>query len=205
MNLTKAHARYLESRLISIAEQAKRVKLTNSTAPPVLTLPEADVSDMEYFIEQAKIVLPVLGVNMLRSAATSARPSIGVDAGTDPSKSPLFELRQKKDGLFARAREVDGEFTVLKGSLARSTWSGVESGYKALRLQLEDDGVIPLSSSGPRAFSVDHVFDSPSAAAAVVLGRSANGRHEWKVTGSGTTYGSWQSSGVNETAFDLSD
>jgi len=203
-NLTKAHARYLESRFISIAKQAKRVKLTNLTAPPVLSLPEADVSDMEYFIDQAKIVLPVLGVNVLRSAATATQPSLSVDQdSSSPTEAPLFELRHKKDGVVAHAREVDGEFTVLEGSLVRAAWNGVKSGYTALRLQLEGDGVIPVSSSGLRMFSADHVFNSPSAAASVILGRNAGGRHEWKVAGSGTTYGTWQSSGIEQTAFEL--
>ena len=61
-NLTKAHARYLESGFIALAQQARRARLVNGTAPPPLPLPEADVSDMEYFIAQAKIILPVLGV-----------------------------------------------------------------------------------------------------------------------------------------------
>jgi hypothetical protein len=47
-NLTKAHARYLESRFITLAQQARRSRLTNDTAPVPLPLPEADVSDMEY-------------------------------------------------------------------------------------------------------------------------------------------------------------
>lgn len=47
-NLTKAHARYLESRLITLAQQANRSRLVNSTAPAPLPLPESDVSDMEY-------------------------------------------------------------------------------------------------------------------------------------------------------------
>ena len=60
-NLTKAHARYLESSFIALAQQARRSRLLNGTAPPLLPLPEADVSDMEYFIAQVKIILPVLG------------------------------------------------------------------------------------------------------------------------------------------------
>ena len=75
-NLTKAHARYLESRFIALGSQANRAKLTNSTAPEPIVLPEADVSDMEYFIEQARIVLPVLGVNIFRSpVAASPQPA----------------------------------------------------------------------------------------------------------------------------------
>ena len=43
-NLTKAHARYLESRFITLASQARRSRLINGTAPAPLPLPEADVS-----------------------------------------------------------------------------------------------------------------------------------------------------------------
>ena len=41
-------------------------------------------------------------------------------------------------------------------------------------------------------FVAAYAFSSPSAAAAVILDRSANGRIEWKVTGSKLTYHEWQ-------------
>ena len=122
-NLTKAHARYLESRFITLAAQARRSRLINGTAPALLPLPEADVSDMEYFISQAKIVLPVLGVNILRSAATADNGGAGAVSGP-PAASPVFVLQVKKDGITARAREIDGEFTVLEGSCARGPGLG---------------------------------------------------------------------------------
>lgn len=124
-NLTKAHARYLESRFITLAGQARRSRLINGTAPAPLPLPEADVSDMEYFISQAKIVLPVLGVNILRSAATAGNGGAGAVSGLSPASSPVFVLHVKKDGITARAREIDGEFTVLEGSCARASWNWV--------------------------------------------------------------------------------
>lgn len=71
-NLTKSHGRYLESRLISLAAQAGRVTLENGTAPPVRGLPEADRSDMDYFVSQLQIVLPVLGVG--KATAPRRRP-----------------------------------------------------------------------------------------------------------------------------------
>jgi predicted GIY-YIG superfamily endonuclease len=48
-NLTKTHARYLESRLIGLIKAAKRAKLTNVTAPMFDLLPESDRADMEFF------------------------------------------------------------------------------------------------------------------------------------------------------------
>jgi hypothetical protein len=200
-NLTKAHARYLESRLITLAQQANRVSLINGTAPSPLPLPEADISDMEYFISQAKIVLPVLGVNLLRAVPTTpvAEQEASGMTATLSVQSPIFELMLKKSGIAASAQEIDGEFTVLEGSTARSEWQGVEGhGYKRLREKLEEDGTLAPTNDGSfRRFTRNQVFASPSAAAATVTGRSANGRVEWKVQGTGLSYSSWQSEGVD--------
>ena len=57
-------------RAIALATQASRVTLENGTAPPVPALPEADTSDMDYFLGQLQIVLPVLGVNAIRVRPT---------------------------------------------------------------------------------------------------------------------------------------
>src|SRR5262249_23509585 len=61
-NLTKAHGRYLESRLIRLANDAKRCTVTNGTQPPEQgKLPEADEVEMEEFITQARLLLGTLG------------------------------------------------------------------------------------------------------------------------------------------------
>ena len=135
-NLTKAHARYLESRFITLAQQARRSRLINGTASVPLPLPEADRSDMEYFIAQAKIILPVLGVNILRSAAAAVNNGGETASAPVPASSPVFELRLKKEGITAMAQEIDGEFTVLEDSGARAAWTGVEHAYKVLRKSL---------------------------------------------------------------------
>ena len=198
-NLTKAHARYLESRLISLAQKTNRARLINGTAPAPLPLPESDISDMEYFVAQAKIVLPVLGVNLFRNTTLATKPH---DASSTPELvkelvSPVFELRSKKHGFVATAQEIDGEFIVLEGSTARSFWTGADDGYKSLREKLEQDGTIEISVSGTVAqFTRTQVFASPSAGAAVVTGRSANGRNEWKIPASGVSFGSWQNQAI---------
>lgn len=48
-NLTKAHIRYLEGRLIDLAKLAGRASLTNSQSS-TSKLPESDRSDMEIFL-----------------------------------------------------------------------------------------------------------------------------------------------------------
>jgi len=154
---------------------------------------------MEYFIAQAKIVLPVLGVNVLRSALTTENGTDGAVSDLARLPSPVFILRVKKDRISARAREVDGEFTVLEGSHARAAWTGSQHTYKALHQKLVDDGdLVPEPGGVAMRFARNQVFASPSAAAAVIAGRQANGRVEWKAEGSGITFGSWQDRGIDQ-------
>ena len=98
-----------------------------------------------------------------------------------------------REGVSARAQEIDGEFTVKKASVARAEWIGVKASYLSLRERLVAEGVLaPLDGVKGMVFTRDQVFASPSAAAAVVLGRASNGRVEWKVAGRPTTYAAWQ-------------
>ena len=200
-NLTKAHARYLESRLISVAQLARRSRLINGTAPSPLPLPEAVVSDMKHYIAQAKIVLPVLGVNMLRSATKTIARSGATDPTSTEQKprSPVFELGMAKEGIMAKAQEIDGEFTVFEGSHARTRWIGTSHGYEKHREKLLRDGTLATSPDGTTvAFTRDQVFASPSAAAAVIFGRNANGRTKWRMEKTGVSYRDWQNLGLDE-------
>ena len=195
-NLTKSHGRYLESRLIQLATKAGRVSLENGTAPPTPNLPEADASDMEYFIGQLQIMLPVLGVNAIR-VRKAPTPS-----ASDPIESPIFTLSNAKAGVQASAQQIDGEFTLLAGSRVVPHWHGVGkatstqrayAGYRARHESLLADGSI-VTEGGVGLVTRDIAFSSPSTAGAVALGRSCNGRVEW-VSPEGS-FGVWESRGV---------
>jgi hypothetical protein len=203
-NLTKAHARWLESKLITLAAEARRTRLINGTNPPLIQLPEADVSDMEYFTEQIKLVLPVLGENLFRSSRIESRPVTPSEDLVSSVASPVFELYQRNDDIRATAQEIDGEFTVFAGSLARGKWIGTGAGYRQLFDQLVQNAtLIPEEQNSRYLFARDQVFSAPSAAAAVVLGRPANGRTEWKVKHTGETYGGWQDRRVTQSTQDV--
>lgn len=188
MNLTKAHAKYLESRLIDFAAKAGRCVVGNGTAHNYRALPESDLADMAYFLEQIRTVLPALGFDFLHAAARAytAQASLATPA------SPRFQLHLPRVGMEASAQEVDGEFIVLQGSGARGEWIGTSGGYQSLYAQLVASGVLADDAQGRRRFTTDYAFTSPSAAAAVVSGRSANGRVKWTIQGSEETYGEWQ-------------
>lgn len=109
-NLTKAHGRYLESRLIDLAKIAERGIVSNGTSPGPKTLPESDVADMEYFLDQIKLMLPVLGFDFLRPPATR-------ELSREAAQAPGLTMAEV--GVTAHAREIEGVFVVLKGSTAR--------------------------------------------------------------------------------------
>jgi len=197
-NLTKSHGRYLESRMIGLATLARRVTLENGTAPPVPALPEADSSDMDYFLSQLQIVLPVLGVNAIR-----VRPATPAAVTTvELTESPVFRLQNTKGGVDAQAQQIDGEFTMLAGSTVVASWHGVGkaastvkayASYRGQHERLVADGSIHVDERVGRV-TRDIAFSSPSTAGAVALGRSCNGRLEW-VSPEGT-FGAWESRGV---------
>jgi hypothetical protein len=181
-NLTKSHGRYLESRLVSMAHDAGRAELDNGTAPPLPALPEPDVADMEGFLDHVRMVFPVLGFDFLQPKLTAA------DA--DQSSSPLFEVAQV--GAKATARLVGDEFVVLKGSTARRKGAASWDAYVAMRDQLVSEGkLVKTENPDLYEFGEDVAFSSPSAAVAAVLARNGNGRTEWRIVGTKTTYAQW--------------
>jgi len=190
-NLTKAHARFIESRLIKLVQQAGAVPLTNSTDPDFQRLPEADRADMEYFVEQLTLALPIVGFDLFRRAGQgSARGASDTEDGVAFTFSTA--------GASATAHETDDGFVVLAGSTARRTPTGTfPAGYLALRDQFVADGKL---TDGPApdlyTFSADVVFTSPSAAASIVAARSASGPREWKVEGTGQMYKDWKAAAV---------
>jgi hypothetical protein len=191
-DLSKGHAEYLEARLIEMTAQAARVTLDNGTQPATSRrrLPEADLANMEQFLANLKIILPVIGLEMLkpqpRAVTQTSRP---VDDWT--SGDVLFEIRHKS-GVQATAVEEDGEFIVLEGSEALIGAGYGQNSYGGLKETLIADGVLIPHGADRLRFAKPWSFNSPSAAAAVVLDRNSNGRLEWKVKGSKLTYHDWQ-------------
>jgi superfamily II DNA or RNA helicase/SOS-response transcriptional repressor LexA len=105
----------------------------------------------------------------------------------------VFELESARHGLTALARESGTLFTVMAGSMAKTSWSGQPHSYEQLRLDLQSNGSLKPSADGPwLVFTQDVAFKSPSAASATVLGRTDNGRNTWRMKGTSITYGAWQ-------------
>lgn len=93
---------------------------------------------------------------------------------TEDPLGNIFRLAQR--GCMAEAvKEDDGGLTVLKdSSMAIDTTDSLQQTYRELRQKLIDDGIVVNG-----VFVKPYKFSSPSAAACVLSGRSANGKTEW--------------------------
>ena len=163
-------------------------------------LPESDTADMEFFLDQVTLILPVLGFTFTQPVQAFAHPMApGISAA-----SPVFVIQSV--GIAARAREVGDEFIVLRGSTARKTGVPSWTSYSQLRDELVANGALILSERPDYyVFVEDTPFTSPSAAAAVVQARNANGRLDGKAEGSGQSYQEWSATKVDRSIRDSLD
>ena len=196
-NLNKAHVKYLESRLHEMAMATKRIPLDNGNQPPRPSLSRAATANMEEFLDNLMMVLPAIQVDMFVNKA------LEISAPKQPPRDfafPLFELSTPKHSVMATAELRDGEMVVLAGSVARARWPrshGQNKGYQQLHSDLID--LEMLKVSGDHAvFATDFAFSSPSAAAAILNGRAANGRTEWKLKGTNKTYADWEAEQIEK-------
>jgi hypothetical protein len=194
-NLTKAHVRYLECRMISMAKEAKRYRIENSVTPALPSLPRADRDAMEEFLSFSKTLLSVLGYRLLdplivrRATAEHALNDLISNIPQPAAKvlepSPVFHLRVS--GIHARAVWTDEGMIVFDGSEATLTSAQSLTGaMKGLRETLIASEVLVPAGDKMR-FSRDFMFKSPSQAAGVITGYSINGREHWKLQ-NGTSF-----------------
>lgn len=169
-NLNKAHIKYIEGRLYEIASETDRYKLENSTKPTKSSISEPDQAEMEEFIDNLRLLVNTLGHKIF--------DSIAKDDFSD--NETIFEIN--KQNRIAKGKPTSEGFVVLKDSEIANSLGAVNSTIIELRKKLVSEGIIAEENN--QAFvTKDYVFSSPSLAATIVLGISANGRKEWKHNG----------------------
>lgn len=169
-NLTKAHIKYLEGKLIEMTKAADRFELENTNSSGS-HLPESDTADMDVFLAKVEQLLPVLGQDFLKPVVKETVPV---------KASELLTCTIKK--VKATGRQTENGFLVLKGSEAVLEERPSVKKYpypSTVRSQLLSEGVL-TEQSDRLAFAKDYEFTSPSAAASVVHGGHANGLISWK-------------------------
>lgn len=172
-NLNKAHVQRLESRLVELANNAKRCVLDNGNMPAPPSLSESDEAMAEGFLDDVLLCLPILGYSMFEAGAAAA------------ARSNEETLHLSAKGIEASGKDTAAGFVVFARSLAvgndKVTPSLVNHfpAVKELRDELIRQQVL-VPQGDDFLLTIDYTFSSPSMASSVVLGRTSNGREAWK-------------------------
>ena len=172
---------YLENRFCSIAVEAKRYLVKNANDPTQGHVTEEKESELEEFIDYAKVIMGTLGHKVFTPVNSLVAPA----DGNSPNVNQQFFLKTSK--VDASGKRVSDGFVVLKGSkIALLPTKSCPNWTKQLRTRYQDK----IDDSG--ILIDDLSFTSPSAAAGFVNYASANGLTSW-VTADGRTLKSIES------------
>jgi len=166
-NFTQAHIRYLEWYCMQRAKEVARYTLDNGQVPENSTyVPEPMEAELLDVFETISTLVSTLGYPVFESLAKQS-----------PSSITFF---CRGGGSEGRGELVEDGFVVHEGSKARiEVVASAISSVTPQREKLLAAGVLE-ERNGDYWFTQDFLFASPSTAAAVVLGRTANGWVEWK-------------------------
>ena len=183
-NLNKAHIKFLEHTIHQAAIAAGRYRLENGNTPNRPAISEAEMSVMSEFFDQLRLLTGALGYKVFEplvasktQAASERKEAQQPAASADDPGAHEFRISGPR-GADARAIVTAEGVVVLAGSFA--TADEVEStpdSTRRLRAKLVQEGAL-VSQDSKYRFNRDVLFATPSSAACVVLGRSANGRIE---------------------------
>lgn len=158
---------YLEHRFCSIANEAKRYEVKNTNDPMPGNITEEKISELEEFIDYAKVIIGTLGHKVFIPFIHNV-----VENTFDKEEQILYCRRSGADAICIRTSEG---FVVKKGSkispeLKNSCSEHTIKMRKQYQKFIDKDFVL----------REDVLFNTPSGAAAFVVGASANGYVEWK-------------------------
>ena len=162
---TKTHIKFLEWLCFEVASKANRYSLENSNSPSKPHISESVEADLYDNFETIQILTSTLGYPVFDEIKKPKTKEVIVCKGKDA----YAEGEYTEDGIII--------FENSKCNLIESKTAG--SWIIGMRNDLKENGVL-IEKDGMLVFTKNHIFSSPSASAAVVLARRANGWIEWK-------------------------
>lgn len=188
-SLTNTHASYLEWLSIKLALESGRYTLENGNSGGRPYTPAPLQADCHEIHETAAVLIATLGHPVFEPVIKQGSPAHALEM--------YFCSGSGSDG---RGYYTDEGFVVLKGSYGRFEMvpSYANGPGARVRERYVSQGVI--KPEGDRmVFQRDHIFSSPSTAAHVLMGRSANGWMEWR-NGEGELLDNLRQAGACESA-----
>ena len=154
---------------ISKANEANRFSVENAVQPANFVISESMEAECQDHFDSIKLLLGTLGLPVFKRLNEASPVAEGMDQ--------VFMLKHK--GTNARGAMSDEGFVILEGSrgplaVTQSFWDG----KKVLREKLIERGVLKVEGD-EIVFTEDLLMGTPSGAAVLVCGRSANGWTSW--------------------------
>lgn len=191
---------FLENRFYKMASDSRRFIIQNGNEPSPGNVTPSKESELYEYIEEANLLMDVLGFNVLKPKADSilaeqemfdkkrlisnSTPptndnTVSKLSNTEESNNYLFYYRSvnrdDKRAFDAQAKEIDGRFTVLSSSKIATSVTD-KCPKEAIRAREKYAKLI--SKEGILSKNIS--FNSPSAAAKFVSGSSVNGYLVWR-------------------------
>lgn len=168
---------YLENRFCNIALDAKRYEVKNGNDPTPGHITEEKESEMEEFIDYAKVIMGTLGHKLfepINRPSAKLQQVSSTDEDADDTVPLHLERTIKKIGkVEADGLQTAEGFVVLQGShISPVDDNTIPAVIKERRKKahVDENGIL----------QEDLLFTSPSYAAMFVIGKSANGLTSWK-------------------------
>lgn len=167
-SLNKAHVKHIERRLYDIATDIGRCILMNGNQPGGASISESEEAEVEEYITNARILTNALGIKIFEPVISQAQT-------TQEKQMNTLYIKAAR-GVDAKGQKTSEGFVVYKDSVVANSFTRTcPELYKKIKADLVEREILVNDR-----FTKDYLFASPSTAAGVVMGRSANGLLEWK-------------------------
>lgn len=178
--LTRSHIKYIEARSIKYIKELNNAELENKKEEKIPALPETDISDMEYFFNEMKVIMPIVSFNCFKPNTmhiSQVNDTIDINKIIDQDK--IFYIKSRNN-IYAKAIETEDGFIVLKNSKCRKKDNpSMKNEKKVLKKKLIETKIL-VDKGDTFVFSEDTIFKSPSQASSVILGSQTSGPQNWK-------------------------
>lgn len=172
---TDTHVGYMEWKSIDQAARSDRFRLMNANGASNRHTPAPLEADCNEYLDTISVLLTTLGFPVMEPLQKKDQGAVSTE-----STSSTHHLSFTRPACQGTGTLTPEGLVVTAGSYGRPKESDACPPWIVnLRRKLQEKGVIEINSDRLTLLK-DHLFASPSAAAATLVGRSINGRTSWK-------------------------
>jgi hypothetical protein len=188
-DFNKGSIEHIERKIIEFLVNQENVKLANGQSSDKMvkqiTLGMQDREVANNFVESILILTKALGCDIFESTG-----SIATEAKVN-TKIPMFQIWRSDKRIGDGQMLEDGFLVIRNTAIVKDESASCRPSYRALRKKLRDEKVV-VDGVEDEFFEKNYVFENPTLAASVIMGRNTNGHTAWRNPDIGQTLGEWR-------------